>query len=149
MQYVGLCEHWVLRAFFLSLQLISLALSSRECSMQVCVSTGYLGHPSSECSLSRLPSVADSAVCYHWRELPQVPFLLRHKVCCDKSMLVMTKLLSWQNYVCHDYIFGVTKLLSWQIFKCLSWQMFWQKMCLSPQNFCCDKNDTCGSSCQW
>ena len=47
-------------------------------------------------------------------------------VCRNKSELVMTKLLSRQAYFCHDR----THLMSWQ-------------------NFCCNKNDSCGSSRQW
>ena len=58
-------------------------------------------------------------LCHRW-ELPQVSFLSWHimshvchdkthllsrqaHVCRDKSMLVLTKLLSWQNYVCCDW----------------------------------------------
>ena len=32
-------------------------------------------------------------------------------VCCNKSMLVATKLLSWQNYVCCDNSFATTSIL--------------------------------------
>ena len=57
----------------------------------------------------------------HWGELPQVYFLLRkHVFCRDKSMLVMTKLLSWKG------IFVV-----------------------ATTHVCRDKNYTCGSPCQW
>ena len=45
---------------------------------------------------------------YHWRELPQVSFLLwQTRVCRDK-----TRLLLWQKYACRD------KLLSWQAYFC-------------------------------
>ena len=65
-----------------------------------------------ESGLCSVVSPASLAVHYHWRELPQV-FLLRQKfchdkhICCDrtchdKSMLVMTKLLSQQTYFCHE-----------------------------------------------
>ena len=57
-------------------------------------------------------------------------------ICHDKSMLVTNLCLSQQIFVmtkifCHDHNFVATKLLSWQTY------------------FCRDKNDTCGSSCQW
>ena len=82
---------------------------------------------------------------YRWQELPQVTFLSQQKFCrdkhmfvsksnifcCNKIMLVVTKLLSWQNYVCHNNTFVVIKLLLWQAY------------------FCRDKNDTCGSSHKW
>ena len=67
--------------------------------------------------------------------------------CHDKSkhVFVMTKVLSWQKYFCHDKSFVTTSILLSQ-----------QKTCfvatntgLSWQNFCCNKNDTCGSCCQW
>ena len=55
-------------------------------------------------------------VIYHWRKMPQVSFMLQQKfscykhvfvtwqtgVCHNKSLLVMTKLLSWQTCVCHN-----------------------------------------------
>ena len=79
--------------------------------------------------------------------------LLRQKYACRDKTFVATKLcLSGQN------IFVRTKLLSWQIFvvtnMCLSRQAYfchdkWSVLCLSWQNFCCDKNDIFGSSRQW
>ena len=46
---------------------------------------------------------------YHWRELPQVSFLSRQKLCCcNRSMLVATKLSSRKNYVCRDKYFFTT-----------------------------------------
>ena len=65
---------------------------------------------------------------YHWRDLPQVSFLSWQKfcLCCDKSMLVVTKVLSWQNYVyrnkicqqnlCHDKYLLQQTILSHQAY---------------------------------
>ena len=91
---------------------------------------------------------------YHWRELPQVSFLLRQKFCCNKLTFVMTntkhvschdKSLSWQNYfvvtniiLLQQHTFVVTKDMFCLFVTCLSWQ-----------NFCRNKNNTCGSSHQW
>ena len=137
---------------------------------------------------------------YHWRELPQVSFLLSQKfcfvmtkyvLCHDKSMLaatklclsqqntfVMTKVLLRQAYFCcnkrrvfpwqktclSQHIFVVMKVLSQQTYFCRDMHTFVMtkdvfcsdkhvfdatNMCLSWQIFCCDRNDTCGSSCQW
>ena len=58
----------------------------------------------------------------------------KHVFCCDKNVLVMTKLvttkvcLSWQNFYCNKHTFVATK------------DMFvTTKVCLSQQCFCCDK----------
>ena len=91
---------------------------------------------------------------YHWRELPQVSFLLRQKFCCNKLTFVMTntkhvschdKSLSWQNYfvvtniiLLQQHTFVETKAMFCLFVTCLSWQ-----------NFCRNKNNTCGSSHQW
>ena len=57
---------------------------------------------------------------YHWRELPQVSFLLQQKFCRDELVFVATNTclsqqntsfvvskvcLPWQNCVCHDKVF--------------------------------------------
>ena len=86
---------------------------------------------------------------YHWRELPQVTFLSRQKVCCNKhtfvatklcllrQISVMTKVLSPQTCVCRDKKFcRNTKIVARTIFL------------LRQDVFCHDKNDTCVSSCQ-
>ena len=52
------------------------------------------------------------------------------------KILVTAKVLSWQKYVCHDKHTKDTFCHDEHIF-------------VSQQNFCLDKNDTCGSSCQW
>ena len=71
-------------------------------------------------------------------------------------MLITRKLLLWQNCVCHDHTlvardiclnkpnFGATKDMF-----CCDKHMFVTNTCLPRQTFCCDKNDTCGSSYQW
>ena len=74
--------------------------------------------------------------------------MTKHVFCHDKSMLGVTKLLLWQNYVCHDksfivtdichnkHMFLVTKAFSQQAYFCwdkrhvLSWQT----------HVCCDKS---------
>ena len=43
---------------------------------------------------------------YHWRQLPQVPFLSRPRFCRDKTCL-----LSRQTRVCRDKTFVVTKMV--------------------------------------
>ena len=43
-------------------------------------------------------------ICYHWSELPQVPFLSQQKFFRDK-----TDLLSPQKYACRDKNFAATK----------------------------------------
>ena len=49
----------------------------------------------------------------HWRELPQVSFLLWQKFCCEKITFVMTKyfchILSWQNL--SRQTFAVTNII--------------------------------------
>ena len=61
--------------------------------------------------------------------------LLRQNICRNKIMFLATKVLSRQKYVCtlsrQKTCFVMTN------------------MSLSWQNFCCDKNDTCGNSHQW
>ena len=86
--------------------------------------------------------------------------LSQQKFCHDKLTFVATKVclsqqqntcLLWQNIFVATKLkhkFVTTKVLSLQAYifhgkghvlnSCLSWQIF-----------CCDKNDTCGSSCQW
>ena len=81
---------------------------------------------------------------YHWRELPQVSFLLRQMFCCnktlfccDKSMLVMTKKLCHDkpNYVCCDEAFVVTNIiLLRQTFCCGKLTFVGTNICLSQQN---------------
>ena len=103
--------------------------------------------------------IPNSTNYYHWRELPQAEFLSRQKFCCDKhvfchdkSMLAATKLLSWQNClswqkfccntnICHDkHVFVATSILLLRQKTCF----VMTNACLSQQNFCHDKNDTCG-----
>ena len=59
----------------------------------------------------------------------------KHIFCCDRSMLVVTVCLLWQNYVCHDILLSQQKTC----FVCLSWQKWncvWQKMCFVMTNTC-------------
>ena len=66
-------------------------------------------------------------------------------VATNTCMLVVTKVLSRQNYVCRDKGFGATSIL-------LSRRKTWfvaTNTCLSRRNVCHNKNDTCGSSLQW
>ena len=107
---------------------------------------------------------------YHWRELPQVSFLSqqkfcfdKHVFCCNKSMLATTKVfvetktlsvvtklcLSRQTRVCHEENFVVTSILLLQQKTCfvVTNTCLSQQTRLSWQNFCRNKNDTCGSSC--
>ena len=73
---------------------------------------------------------------YHWRELPQEPFLSRQNFCRYKYASARTNTsqklicLLRQNYVCY---FVATKLLSWQIFVATN-------TCLSNQKFCHNKH---------
>ena len=62
---------------------------------------------------------------YHWRELPQVSFLLRHMFvmtkhifCYDKHAFVATKVCLLQQNFCHDKIVCCDKYLSRQKFCC-------------------------------
>ena len=61
---------------------------------------------------------------YHWQELPQVQFLSRQKICCDKNVFVATKhvlsqqkyayatkVLLRQKYVCRDKTFVTLSIL--------------------------------------
>ena len=50
----------------------------------------------------------------------------KYNVCCHKSILVVTKVLSQHNYVCHG------KCLSWQV---LSWQNMTKIFCHDKRNF--------------
>ena len=85
-------------------------------------------------------------VCLSWQKFCHNKHTCRDKrhvlsqqthVCHDKISL------SWQNYVCRN------KYLSEQnIFVATGILLSWQKTCSVSQNFCCDKNDTCGSSCR-
>ena len=119
---------------------------------------------------------------YYWQEQPQVSFLSWQKFCCNKhmlvtkhvfchnkSMLVATKLLSWQHYVCHNKhlsrqaYFSCDKrcVLSWQT--CVCWNKTFvvtkvfvvtqkkiaSKLLLQQAYFCVCKNYTCGGSHQW
>ena len=61
---------------------------------------------------------------------------VKHIFCRDKSMLVMTNLLSRQNYVCRDKTF-----LSQQIFVMTNMCMSQQRFCRNKQHmFCHDKH---------
>ena len=98
---------------------------------------------------SKLDRVEDGSVCR--LELPQVFFNFfvatntsfavtkvclsrRTYFCRNKHNFVATKVLSGQAYYCHDkYLFVATKIF------CRD------KHGLSQQNFCRDKNHTCGS----
>ena len=70
-------------------------------------------------------------------------------VCHNKSMVVVTKLMSRQN--CHDKTMFVMKNFHNKTFVVTSILLLQQKMCFVATNtfVCCDKNDTCGSSRQW
>ena len=85
----------------------------------------------------------------------------KHVFCCNKSMLVVLSwqklCLLWQNYVCRDkHVFimrifvVVTSILLSQQKTCfvVTNMCLPQQTCLSWQNFCRNKNDTCGNSCQ-
>ena len=75
---------------------------------------------------------------YHWRELPQISFLLRQKFSRDKYVFVATKyvfcccffvFLSRQKYACRDKTFVATKFyLSQQI-----------RVCRDKHTFSCEK----------
>ena len=71
----------------------------------------------------------------------------RDKSFVDKSMLVVTKVLSRKNYVCRDKTFVTTYI-------CRDKQ-FWKHTSVATKDvFCrdkrvCDKNDTCSSPRQW
>ena len=110
---------------------------------------------------------------YHWLEQPQYHFY--H----NKSMLVATKVLLWQMYFCCDRTFVTNMCLlqkkqhplAQQKYACRDKHVFvrtnicchksfvttniilsQQKVCRSKHiyiYFCCNKNDTCGSSRQW
>ena len=80
---------------------------------------------------------------YHWRELPQVLFLLQQtSVCRDKR-----RVLSWQKYACRDKTFPVkirvcrdkTRLLSGQKYACRDKTFFAANTCLSRQIFVATK----------
>ena len=74
---------------------------------------------------------------YHWRELPQVSFLLwQRRICRDKMCFVTTKLslwlLFWQAYFCCNKHVCPEKT---HLFLCVT------KVCLSWQTrVCCDKS---------
>ena len=80
----------------------------------------------------------------------------KHVFCHDKNVLVMTKKL-WKKIVCSDkhnftttkvFCFDERRVLSWQTHVSIDKHMFvLTNMCW--QNFCHDKNYTCGSSHQW
>ena len=57
-----------------------------------------------------IKSAWSSQVNYHWRELPEVWFSSRQKLCRDKHVLVADKtcLLLQQKYTCHDESFAMT-----------------------------------------
>ena len=66
----------------------------------------------------------------------------KHVFCHDKTF-VTTNGRDKHNFVC-------TKVLSGQVYFCHSKYIFFAtNMCLSLQNFCHNKNDTCCSSRQW
>ena len=65
------------------------------------------------------------ALLYHWRELPQVSFLLRQKICPDKTRQNTANICRRK----HNYV--VTKLLLPQIYTCSSQQ---------NTSFCRDKS---------
>ena len=80
----------------------------------------------------------------HWRELPQVSFLSRQKLCrCNTCFsrqtgvfLDKTRLLLRQKYACRDKrIFVATKLLLRQIFVAINIILF--TTVLSRQVYCC------------
>ena len=96
---------------------------------------------------------------YHWRELPQVSFLSRqkHVFVATKHIFCRNKthLLSQQN-ICHNNImFAATKqfccvktFVATNI--CRNKHTFLMTKVLSRRAyFCRNKNDTCGSPCQW
>ena len=78
---------------------------------------------------------------YHWRDLPQVSFLLWQKF-CRESMLAMTELLLWQIYVCRNKI-----LLAWQKF-CHDRYLVQQTHVCCDKSFGATKMILVGSSCQ-
>ena len=82
-----------------------------------------------------------SSAIHHRRELLQVSFLLPQKFCCHKHVC------------CYKSFVSISMLLSQQTKVCLSWQNFCfvstsillsqqTKVCLLWQNFCCDKIQT-------
>ena len=69
--------------------------AGRECSMQVCVSTGYLGHPSCECSLSLALSCRECSMLSLVGAAISTIFVVtkvllqQTRVCCSKTSFVM------------------------------------------------------------
>ena len=110
-----------------------------------------------------------SRSCHNYHFCQDKSFIVTN-ICHDKCVFVMTKVLSQQAYFCRDKRHVLSQQthvchdkisLSWQNYVCrnkyLSEQnifvatgilLSWQKTCSVSQNFCCDKNDTCGSSCR-
>ena len=79
---------------------------------------------------------------YHWRELPQVSFLLwQRRICRDKMCFVTTKLslwlLFWQAYFCcNKHVFPEKT----SFFVCDKSMLVMTNTCLLRQKFCCNKN---------
>ena len=152
MQYAGLCEHWVLRVSFLWMQLILLALSSRQCSMLSLV--GAAASTIFVATKVLLTKLFVTTIFLLWQNFYHDKYLC---VCHDKCFVATKLCLSPRKYVCRHKSFVMTThfrqdkrcVLSQQTHVCHDKQLFWRKMCLSWQNICPDKNDTCGSSRQW
>ena len=142
---------------------------SKSCGHTGTISSQFLKFP---CYVWNIYRCWKSVVQYRWQELPQVSFLLRQKFChdkrvcwdkhvfvttkqvfcCNKSMLVTTKFSSWRTRVCrdkHNFVTTDKVFVSTKTFVVASILLLQQKTCLSKQNFCCDRNDTCGSSRLW
>ena len=106
----------------------------------------------------------------HWWELPQVSFLSRQKFCHNKPVFVMTKrvfchdksvlvatksCLSWQNFCRNKHTFVMIKDVFCPDKLFYVGFFFHDKSCdkhtfvMTKDMFYCDKNGTCGSSCQW
>ena len=65
-------------------------------------------------------------------------------ICCNKHIFATAKHLLWETYFCHDkHILHLDKSVL------VVTELFVTNTFLSWQTFCGDKNDTCGSSCQW
>ena len=114
----------------------------------------------------------------HWRELPQVFFVatkqntsfVTTKVCLlqqtyfcrDKTFVTTNVILAKLQQMCllrQNKCFVVTKvcksfvatniILLWQNCCCPKHTFVATNVCVSRQNFCCNKNVTCGCSHQW
>ena len=95
------------------------------------------------------PTETTYPVTYNWRELPQVSFLSWQ----NTSFVTTNIILSWQKFCRNKHTFVATNVsrqnMSFVATKLVTKDAFCCDRFCHNKHTCCDRNYTCGSSCQW